>query len=355
MLQGSFRACSKVVNSQNAAGRRGFAYFMADKIEDSNKIAPSSQTPFYNQKFNRVNDPKQFIDEIKNAAPAPQVHSMGELVKPTGNPHRAGRVLAMNQQATNTYLHYVTTREPVFPKAPEAGQVGQGAAAVRNFNHFNSSEPAIETAFKMSPDNVRPVGHENMPIPKDTVAYENFTFNEHRLAPGHADRRTFHYLMTAGSWAASLSFVRAALCTTMHFAWIGKDLMSAGSVEVDLGSLEVGQNMSVKYRGKPVFIRHRTPEQIAISRKDDALMPTMKDPQLDADRAPKPHFLIVMGVCTHLGCIPVPDEGTWKGYFCPCHGSHYDLSGRIRAGPAPSNLEIPPYVYLSDTSIKIGA
>ena len=106
------------------------------------------------------------------------------------------------------------------------------------------------------------------------------------------------------------------------------------------------------WRGKPVFVRHRTPQEIAKAQADDN--GDLKDPEKDAARVKKPDWLITMGVCTHLGCIPLAYQGDFGGYFCPCHGSHYDTSGRIRKGPAPKNLPVPQYAFLSDTQIRIG-
>jgi ubiquinol-cytochrome c reductase iron-sulfur subunit len=101
-----------------------------------------------------------------------------------------------------------------------------------------------------------------------------------------------------------------------------------------------------------VFIRHRTEAEIKAAEKDDTA--SLKDPQTDEARVKKPEWLIVRGVCTHLGCVPVGLAGDYNGWFCPCHGSTYDTSGRIRKGPAPANLEVPEYTFLSDTKVKIG-
>jgi ubiquinol-cytochrome c reductase iron-sulfur subunit len=108
----------------------------------------------------------------------------------------------------------------------------------------------------------------------------------------------------------------------------------------------------VLWRGKPLFIRCRTDEEIVRARETDINF--LKDPQLDEDRVKNAKYLVMVGVCTHLGCVPLGQQGEYGGWFCPCHGSHYDTSGRIRKGPAPSNLEIPPYVFLDDTTIRIG-
>jgi len=132
------------------------------------------------------------------------------------------------------------------------------------------------------------------------------------------------------------------------------DVLALSSIEVDLSPIAEGQTLKVKWRGVPVFIRHRTKENIDDARKVD--VSSLRDPQKDEDRVLKGHdqWLVMVGVCTHLGCIPLGDAGDYKGWFCPCHGSHYDSAGRIRKGPAPRNLDVPQYTFLSDNRIKIG-
>ena len=135
------------------------------------------------------------------------------------------------------------------------------------------------------------------------------------------------------------------------------DTLALASIEVDVSKIDEGQSITLKWRGKPVFIRHRTADEI--NRADEVQLSELRDPQTDADRAEKPEFLVLLGVCTHLGCVPLGQKvgevkGEYDGWFCPCHGSHYDTSGRIRKGPAPTNLEIPPYSFVSDQVIKIG-
>lgn len=136
-----------------------------------------------------------------------------------------------------------------------------------------------------------------------------------------------------------------------------KDVLALASTEVDISPVEEGQSITVVWRGKPVFVRKRTGDEIAKAKADDGA--DLPDPQADADRVQKAEWLIMVGICTHLGCIPLGQKqgepkGDFGGWFCPCHGSHYDTSGRIRKGPAPVNLEIPPYTFLEDTSIRIG-
>jgi ubiquinol-cytochrome c reductase iron-sulfur subunit len=124
------------------------------------------------------------------------------------------------------------------------------------------------------------------------------------------------------------------------------------TTEVDVSTIERGQSVTVLWRGKPVFIRRRTEEEIAKAREVD--LKELKHPEKDEDRARNPEWLVMLGVCTHLGCVPLGDKGEYGGWFCPCHGSHYDTSGRIRKGPAPTNMEIPKYEFVNSNTIKIG-
>ena len=136
-----------------------------------------------------------------------------------------------------------------------------------------------------------------------------------------------------------------------------EDTLAAGSTEVDISMIEEGQSVTIKWRGKPVFIKKRTKEEIEAAKMVQAS--DLRDPQNDADRVQKEEWLVLVGVCTHLGCVPLGQKlsdmkGDYDGWYCPCHGSHYDTSGRIRKGPAPTNLDVPPYSFLNDTTIKIG-
>ena len=135
------------------------------------------------------------------------------------------------------------------------------------------------------------------------------------------------------------------------------DTLALATIEVDLTPIALGQSITVKWQGKPVFIRHRTPEEIAAAEKVN--VGDLRDRQTDAERVKKPEWLVMVGICTHLGCIPLGQKetdpkGEFGGWFCPCHGSQYDTSGRIRKGPAPKNLPVPPYAFLTDTTVRIG-
>lgn len=133
-----------------------------------------------------------------------------------------------------------------------------------------------------------------------------------------------------------------------------QDVQALASIEVDISNIKIGEEKKVMWRGKPIFIKRRTNQEIDDAQK--VQLAELKDPQDDASRVKKgkEEWLITIGICTHLGCVPIGGQGDYKGWFCPCHGSQYDTSGRIRKGPAPKNLEIPPYEFVNDKTIKIG-
>ncbi|MBB4199151.1 ubiquinol-cytochrome c reductase iron-sulfur subunit [Rhodoblastus sphagnicola] len=162
-------------------------------------------------------------------------------------------------------------------------------------------------------------------------------------------RRDFLYISTGAVAAVGAVSVVWPLISQMS---PDASTLALASTEVDVASIPVGQIVTVKWRGKPVFIRHRSPEEIKAA--VDVDVGSLRDPQADSTRVQKPEWLIVIGICTHLGCIPLGKQGQYDGWFCPCHGSVYDTSGRIRQGPAPRNLDVPPYAFLTDTKVKIG-
>jgi len=167
---------------------------------------------------------------------------------------------------------------------------------------------------------------------------------------GHdPSRRDFLYVAAGGLGAVGAAGFVWPLVNQMNPS---RDVLALSSIEVDLSGIEVGQSITVSWRGKPVFSRRRTEEEIAKARA--VPMDVLPDPEGDEARVQKAEWLIMVGVCTHLGCVPLGQQGDYNGWFCPCHGSHYDTSGRIRKGPAPLNLVVPKYVYLDDNSVKIG-
>ena len=164
-----------------------------------------------------------------------------------------------------------------------------------------------------------------------------------------SERRDF--LFTA-SYALGAVGVGAAVWPLIDQMNPDASVKALATTEVDISTIGLGKTITVLWRGKPVFIRRRTQEEI--SKAQNINLEELKDPQKDEDRVKKSEWLIMTGVCTHLGCIPLGDKGDFGGWFCPCHGSHYDTSGRIRKGPAPTNLEIPKYEFVDNNTIKIG-
>ena len=167
-------------------------------------------------------------------------------------------------------------------------------------------------------------------------------------------RRDFLYLTAGAMGAVAAGAAAWPLVDSMNPA---QDTLALASTEVDISTVAVGQTVTAVWRGAPVFIRRRTADEIATAKAVD--MAELRDKQPDTDRVQKTEWLIVKGVCTHLGCIPLgakagQPKGDFGGWFCPCHGSHYDTSGRIRKGPAPQNLAVPPYTFVTDTLIRIG-
>jgi len=169
-----------------------------------------------------------------------------------------------------------------------------------------------------------------------------------------ANRRDFLTIATSTVGVAGIGLAAWPLVHSMNPA---ADVLALSSTEIDISSIEVGQSITVVWRGKPVFVRRRTADEISTAANDDSA--GLPDPETDANRAAMPEWLILVGICTHLGCIPLGNKtgeirGDFNGWFCPCHGSHYDTSGRIRKGPAPKNLEVPPYNFIDETTVKIG-
>ncbi|WP_114376870.1 ubiquinol-cytochrome c reductase iron-sulfur subunit [Elioraea thermophila] len=180
------------------------------------------------------------------------------------------------------------------------------------------------------------------------------TLPQSGAAAEEATRRDFLSLTTTAVAAVGVAAFAWPFIDSMNPA---ADTLAVASTEVDLAPIAEGMAITVMWRGKPIFIRHRTAEDIRLARETP--LSALPDPQRDQDRVQKDQWLIMVGICTHLGCVPLgqrptDNKGEYGGWFCVCHGSHYDTSGRIRKGPAPRNLEIPPYTFTSDTTIRIG-
>ncbi|MEO1551882.1 MAG: ubiquinol-cytochrome c reductase iron-sulfur subunit [Pseudomonadota bacterium] len=176
------------------------------------------------------------------------------------------------------------------------------------------------------------------------------------------NRRDFLYVATGAAGAVT---VGAAVWPLINQMNPSADVQALSTIQVDVGDLEPGSQLTVPFLGKPVFIRRRTEDEIAAAREVDLAElpdPASRNANLadasadDANRVldENGEYLVMIGVCTHLGCVPLGDAGDFGGWFCPCHGSHYDTAGRIRKGPAAQNMAIPAAEFISDTVIQLG-
>jgi ubiquinol-cytochrome c reductase iron-sulfur subunit len=164
-------------------------------------------------------------------------------------------------------------------------------------------------------------------------------------------RRDFLYVATGAVTAVGVAAAVGPLSDQMN---PDASVLALATIEFDLSGIQQGQSVTIKWRGLPVFVRHRTPAEIEEARA--VPLNELKDPATDEERTKPGHeqWLIMIANCTHLGCVPVGESGEYGGWFCPCHGSQFDTAGRIRKGPAPTNLVLPPYEFISDTLVRIG-
>lgn len=174
-------------------------------------------------------------------------------------------------------------------------------------------------------------------------------------APDSPERRDFLQVVTTAVGGVGAACALWPFLDSMNPA---ADTLAEATVEVDLTGIQPGQGKTVMWQGSPVFVRRRTPEEIEYAQNMSE--GDMLDPEADSERVKKPEWLVVIGVCTHLGCVPTgqkPTEprGEYKGWLCPCHGSQFDVSGRVCKGPAPTNLPVPPYTFVDENTLKIGA
>ncbi|KAF1938400.1 ubiquinol-cytochrome c r [Clathrospora elynae] len=213
---------------------------------------------------------------------------------------------------------------------PVARAAGCSAMQTRS-----ASASSFDSPFKGSPESTK--------IP---------SFAAYRNKGGETGPKVFQYFMVGTMGALSALGAKATVQDFLVNMSASADVLAQAKVEIDLAAIPEGKNVIIKWRGKPVFIRHRTESEI--KEADDTKWEALRDPQPDSDRVQKPEWLIMLGVCTHLGCVPIGEAGDFGGWFCPCHGSHYDISGRIRKGPAPLNLEIPAYDFPEEGTVVIG-
>lgn len=205
----------------------------------------------------------------------------------------------------------------------------------------------------LGPTTCRALAHTDIQFPDYSAYRRPSTLDtKKRNIETEDQRKVFSYLMTATVGAAGAITAKSAVTKIVSSLSASKDVLALASVEVKLSEIPPGKNAIIKWRGKPLFVRHRT--QAEIDASNSVNLSDLRDPEADSARVQKPEWLVLIGVCTHLGCVPIANKGDFNGYYCPCHGSHYDASGRARKGPAPKNLEVPQYIFKDDETIVVG-
>lgn len=221
---------------------------------------------------------------------------------------------------------------------------------------FTSLRPFTIT----TPKSRNPIGSNkvpSVPVPSgfqtldDYGSVDNAFYDDRIDKVEEPNRRAFAYLMLTTVRFAYASAARLLVVKLVASLSISASAAALATADFDLGSVEYGETLTVKWRGKPIFIRKRLPEEVEEVRQ--VSMTRLRDPELDEDRVVTDEWIVVLAICPHLGCVPVSNAGDYNGWFCPCHGSHYDISGRIRKGPAPLNLEVPPYKFLDDEKVNL--
>ncbi|XP_037110708.1 cytochrome b-c1 complex subunit Rieske, mitochondrial [Syngnathus acus] len=211
---------------------------------------------------------------------------------------------------------------------------------------------AKELVPATAPGGIR-LAHTDIKIPDFTDYRRPEVIDPNKSSQDSSEgRRAFSYLLTGATTVVGIYAAKTAVHQFVSSMSASADVLALSQIEIKLTEIPEGKNMTFKWRGKPLFVRHRTEKEIVA--EEAVNLGELRDPQHDKDRVLNPKWMIVLGVCTHLGCVPIANAGDFGGYYCPCHGSHYDASGRIRKGPAPLNLEVPYYEFPDDDTVVVG-
>ncbi|KAK4872666.1 hypothetical protein RN001_014695 [Aquatica leii] len=204
------------------------------------------------------------------------------------------------------------------------------------------SGPAFSTQVRMA--------HTDIRVPDFSYYRRTEVMDPNKKSSDSREaRQNLTYLISGAGVLGGVYSAKAVVTQFLSSMSASADVLALAKIEIKLADIPEGKSVTFKWRGKPLFIRHRTAEEIDAEK--NVAVSSLRDPQHDHERVQRPEFLVVIGVCTHLGCVPIANSGDFGGYYCPCHGSHYDASGRIRKGPAPLNLEVPTYEYVDDLLI----
>ncbi|XP_030751947.1 cytochrome b-c1 complex subunit Rieske, mitochondrial-like [Sitophilus oryzae] len=216
------------------------------------------------------------------------------------------------------------------------------------FRPFRSLQYRILSSILSRNDMIFRLGHTDIKVPDFTKHMRHSVADPKSDSAESIDgRRLMTYMLTGMLWTGLMYGTKAEIIRYVEFMAPSAEVLALARIEIDLSQIAEDKHMTYKWRGKPLFVWHRTEESIKQVRSIP--LSILRDPQEDAARVKDPKWLVVIGVCTHLGCVPISHQGDFGGYYCPCHGSHFDISGRARKGPAPTNLEVPEYTIVGDT------
>merc|ERR1711962_144751 len=222
----------------------------------------------------------------------------------------------------------------------------------QGFSALSPRNPLKVTSGVHGPGYVR-YAHTDIQVPDFSEYRHSDTLDPNKPANQSSEnRKAYSYMLVGGGGIAAAYVAKTLVTEFVSTMSASADVLAMAKIEIKLGEIPEGKNMTFKWRGKPLFVRHRT--QMEIEDMTSVDVSSLRHQQHDNERVKDPEWLILIGVCTHLGCVPIANAGEFGGYYCPCHGSHYDSSGRVRKGPAPENLEVPEYVFNGDGMLVVG-
>jgi len=271
----------------------------------------------------------------------------------------AVRAASIGQLSRATSLAIPTSSNAAQIAAPAAGlPQGQKPATPLTSASMSKLLPGREGQMRVSSGmsvsmQVRSLHAGNVDVPDFSYYRRSATKDPTSQNRNSAESRQGFSYVLAGGLGVLGAYSAKSVVNQFVSSWsASQDVLALAKIEIKLADIPEGKNMTFKWRGKPLFIRHRTAEEIEQCQAVDPS--TLRDPQTDDERVKQAEWLVILGVCTHLGCVPIANAGEFGGYYCPCHGSHYDASGRIRKGPAPLNLEVPEHEFMEDGLLVVG-
>lgn len=259
----------------------------------------------------------------------------------------------MINAASRVYLKATSQAVANVLKPVVAAVPGQEKVIINSkpLNNSVPSGPIRATSGLTTTTQVRGA-HTDLQVPDFTPYRRDSVQRATRKNDTNEARKAFSYMLVGATTVGTAYAAKSIVTQLVSSMSATADVLAMAKIEIKLDDIPEGKSMTFKWRGKPLFIRHRTGEEIATEKA--VPLSSLRDPEPDEKRAQRPEWLVVIGVCTHLGCVPIANAGDFGGYYCPCHGSHYDASGRIRKGPAPLNLEVPVHEFPEDGLLIVG-